>query len=231
MRKNLLCMRLGLPTNARLWRQRLVTVTNKAAVTTGTTTATKTTLARHLHCPTSTSLRTRYGTTSVYVVPVVAPGTSALSIPLPTGRLPALAPQSGSQKPCISSDYSTQPSLLPAHAYDYYTITARSSPALLTPPKTGPHVFVPARVSNYNANSSSPSLLTLRNLNVFQVQSSLFHQPASLRSFSMSTSTMTAIKLDGTAIAKSIREKLAAEVVEKQKLNPQYQPCLKIIQG
>ncbi|KAI3342171.1 formate--tetrahydrofolate ligase-domain-containing protein [Ustulina deusta] len=41
---------------------------------------------------------------------------------------------------------------------------------------------------------------------------------------------MTAIKLDGTAIAKSIREKLAAEVVEKQKLNPQYQPSLKIIQ-
>ncbi|KAI0974025.1 formate--tetrahydrofolate ligase-domain-containing protein [Xylaria arbuscula] len=41
---------------------------------------------------------------------------------------------------------------------------------------------------------------------------------------------MPAIKLDGTAIAKSIRERLAAEVVEKQKLNPQYQPSLKIIQ-
>jgi hypothetical protein len=42
---------------------------------------------------------------------------------------------------------------------------------------------------------------------------------------------MTAIKLDGTAIAKSIREKLAAEIVEKQKVNPKYQPSLKIIQG
>ncbi|GAP83205.2 putative formate-tetrahydrofolate ligase [Rosellinia necatrix] len=41
---------------------------------------------------------------------------------------------------------------------------------------------------------------------------------------------MTAIRIDGTAIAKSIREKLAAEVVEKQKLNPQYQPALRIIQ-
>ncbi|KAI1199692.1 formate--tetrahydrofolate ligase-domain-containing protein [Nemania serpens] len=41
---------------------------------------------------------------------------------------------------------------------------------------------------------------------------------------------MTAIKLDGTAIAKAIREKLAAEVVEKQKLNPQYQPSLRIVQ-
>ena len=42
---------------------------------------------------------------------------------------------------------------------------------------------------------------------------------------------MAATKLDGTAIAKKIRERLAAEVVEKQKTNPRYRPCLKIIQG
>jgi methylenetetrahydrofolate dehydrogenase (NADP+)/methenyltetrahydrofolate cyclohydrolase/formyltetrahydrofolate synthetase len=42
---------------------------------------------------------------------------------------------------------------------------------------------------------------------------------------------MTATKIDGTAIAKSIRERLAAEIVEKQKTNPRYQPCLKIVQG
>ncbi|KAH9906728.1 formate-tetrahydrofolate ligase [Xylariomycetidae sp. FL2044] len=41
---------------------------------------------------------------------------------------------------------------------------------------------------------------------------------------------MAATKLDGTAIAKKIRERLAAEIVEKQKVNPKYQPCLKIIQ-
>ncbi|KAH7011912.1 formate--tetrahydrofolate ligase-domain-containing protein [Ilyonectria destructans] len=41
---------------------------------------------------------------------------------------------------------------------------------------------------------------------------------------------MGAIKLDGTAIAKAIRERLGAEIVEKQKLNPRYKPCLKIIQ-
>ncbi|KAI1331803.1 formate--tetrahydrofolate ligase-domain-containing protein [Xylariaceae sp. FL0255] len=41
---------------------------------------------------------------------------------------------------------------------------------------------------------------------------------------------MTAVKLDGTAIAKAIRERLAAEVVEKQKINPKYRPSLKIIQ-
>lgn len=42
---------------------------------------------------------------------------------------------------------------------------------------------------------------------------------------------MVAAKLDGNAIAKSIREKLCAEVTEKQKLNPRFKPCLKIIQG
>ncbi|RBR22143.1 uncharacterized protein FIESC28_04648 [Fusarium coffeatum] len=41
---------------------------------------------------------------------------------------------------------------------------------------------------------------------------------------------MVATKLDGNAIAKSIREKLCAEVTEKQKLNPRFKPCLKIIQ-
>jgi hypothetical protein len=42
---------------------------------------------------------------------------------------------------------------------------------------------------------------------------------------------MVAQRLDGNAIAKSIRERIGAEIVEKQKLNPRYKPCLKIIQG
>lgn len=41
---------------------------------------------------------------------------------------------------------------------------------------------------------------------------------------------MSATKLDGTAIAKKIREKLAAKIADKQKSNPRFQPCLKIIQ-
>lgn len=51
------------------------------------------------------------------------------------------------------------------------------------------------------------------------------------RNFSSTTATMVATKIDGNAIAKSIRERLSAEVAAKQKLNPRYQPCLKIIQG
>ncbi|KAK8048896.1 formate--tetrahydrofolate ligase-domain-containing protein [Apiospora phragmitis] len=41
---------------------------------------------------------------------------------------------------------------------------------------------------------------------------------------------MTAMKLDGNAIAKKIRERLAGEVAKKQEINPRYKPCLKIIQ-
>ena len=42
---------------------------------------------------------------------------------------------------------------------------------------------------------------------------------------------MVATKLDGTAIAKSIRERLGTEIAEKQKLNPRFKPTLKIVQG
>ncbi|KAK5105561.1 tetrahydrofolate synthase [Lithohypha guttulata] len=41
---------------------------------------------------------------------------------------------------------------------------------------------------------------------------------------------MTGTKIDGTAIAKSIREKLHAQIEETQKSNPRFKPCLKIIQ-
>ncbi|KAK7517546.1 formate--tetrahydrofolate ligase-domain-containing protein [Phyllosticta citriasiana] len=41
---------------------------------------------------------------------------------------------------------------------------------------------------------------------------------------------MAAQKIDGNAIAKSIREKLNAEIHEKQQLNPRYKPALRIIQ-
>lgn len=41
---------------------------------------------------------------------------------------------------------------------------------------------------------------------------------------------MTATKIDGTAIAKSIRERLGAEIKKKQESNPRYKPSLKIVQ-
>ncbi|KAF2203177.1 FTHFS-domain-containing protein [Delitschia confertaspora ATCC 74209] len=41
---------------------------------------------------------------------------------------------------------------------------------------------------------------------------------------------MTATKIDGTAIAKSIREGLGQQIKKKQETNPRYKPSLKIIQ-
>jgi len=42
---------------------------------------------------------------------------------------------------------------------------------------------------------------------------------------------MTAQKIDGTAIAKGIRERLGAKINERQQQNPRYKPSLKIVQG
>lgn len=54
---------------------------------------------------------------------------------------------------------------------------------------------------------------------------------AASRSFHSSPVTMVAAKIDGNAIAKSIRERLHEEIREKQSSNPRYRPALRIIQG
>ena len=40
-----------------------------------------------------------------------------------------------------------------------------------------------------------------------------------------------ASKIDGTALAKRIREGLRQTIEETKKTNPRFRPCLKIIQG
>ena len=49
--------------------------------------------------------------------------------------------------------------------------------------------------------------------------------------FSSSSTTMAAKKIDGTAIAKSIRQRLHVGIETTQKTNPRFKPSLKIIQG
>lgn len=53
----------------------------------------------------------------------------------------------------------------------------------------------------------------------------------SSHSFSSSRPVMTAQKIDGTAIAKAIREKINASIHQRQQSNPRYKPSLVIIQG
>jgi hypothetical protein len=51
------------------------------------------------------------------------------------------------------------------------------------------------------------------------------------RTFSSTRGAMTATKIDGTAIAKAIRERIQKEIQDTQTVNPRYKPSLKIIQG
>lgn len=51
------------------------------------------------------------------------------------------------------------------------------------------------------------------------------------RYFSGSLRTMTAEKIDGTAIARGIRARLQEEIKKTQQTNPRYKPSLTIIQG
>ena len=51
------------------------------------------------------------------------------------------------------------------------------------------------------------------------------------RFFRSCTSVMAAQTIDGTAIAKSVRQRLHAEIQKAQQLNPRFKPTLRIIQG
>lgn len=42
---------------------------------------------------------------------------------------------------------------------------------------------------------------------------------------------MVAEKIDGTSIARSIRERINNDIAERQKINPRFKPSLSIIQG
>lgn len=96
------------------------------------------------------------------------------------------------------------------------------------PPRYRPSLYHPSASSPLN-RQATPFSSHLRSFSSAVSQSPDLNH----RSYSTPTSAaeMVATKLDGTAIAKAIRERLGAEIVEKQKLNPRYRPSLKIIQG
>lgn len=80
--------------------------------------------------------------------------------------------------------------------------------------------------------STSTSASTLFSASLYHSTSPLSNlHPRCFSSSSPAAAAMVATKLDGTAIAKAIREKIGAEIAERQKLNPRFKPCLKIIQG
>jgi hypothetical protein len=174
---------------------------------------------RH-HPHTGTSLSTR--------------GTAPSPIAAPSLSSHALCPPPGDFRLCESSASAvlagldrTAPHPIPAHHASLSSLSSLSynnrsndalnccsspSPAAVAAGSTPPLSFSPVHRALPSLSSSS----------VFTTQ----------RRHLISTArVMGAIKLDGTAIAKAIRERLGAEIAEKQRINPRYKPSLKIIQG
>lgn len=105
--------------------------------------------------------------------------------------------------------------------------------------------ILPSRCSLVDPKSSSHLTSSLHTLNLLTrsptctttTSSTPPHLPLSLnptltprRTFSTTPSTMAATKIDGTAIAKKIRERLNTEIAQKQAANPRYKPSLVILQ-
>ena len=78
-------------------------------------------------------------------------------------------------------------------------------------------------------NLASLILRTLRRFGAGLRSSPFLHSTARCRPFS-STTTMAA-KIDGTAIARRIRERINHDIARRQSSNPRFQPSLTIIQG
>lgn len=84
------------------------------------------------------------------------------------------------------------------------------------------------------AGFRSPGVAGIRHFHtsfVYRQQAAaIVHDHVDYHSFDPTTPAMTATKIDGTAIAKSIREKISKDIAEKQAKNPRYKPSLVIIQ-
>lgn len=137
---------------------------------------------------------------------------------------PTKTPLCGSRKACRSSSCQLP---FPAQEIDIRSsFTARLPQQNQRAPSTARAALAPLR-----SDHSGCTGLFSRSFSGSAHQLLSLSRASCRRDFSTSYPTMAATKLDGTAIAKKIRERLAAEIVEKQKSNPKYKPCLKIIQG
>jgi hypothetical protein len=109
------------------------------------------------------------------------------------------------------------PSSPPKHSYPFTAQTLlRLSPTSPIPPKSSPVFQLRHTRRTFSASSTARGPIQAKS-----------DQKALADRFAI----MAATKIDGTAIAKSIREKIGAEILEKQKSNPRYKPSLRIIQG
>ena len=128
------------------------------------------------------------------------------------------------QRHCSGRSFGSQAdrSRDPGNSGSAYTAT---KPTTVTPDQNStPITFLTFAIGHTTRrDSAQPVQKTPRHYARFPAQ-------ALSRPFSTSSGAMAA-KIDGTALAKRIRERLGAEIAEKHKANPRYEPYLKIIQG
>ncbi|KAL2045552.1 hypothetical protein N7G274_001980 [Stereocaulon virgatum] len=103
------------------------------------------------------------------------------------------------------------------------------------------HPYLPLDARTYLTRSGprspegiSPATCTSKHIPILQATSSLQEKSnqhtVGIRYISISARKMGAEKIDGTAIAKSIRERINAEIKKTQETNPRYKPSLTIVQ-
>lgn len=111
-------------------------------------------------------------------------------------------------------------------------------PGVTTTATTYPSSFGPAASARVAFALPSSTLAIVVRASSIVFSSANFLKPSIaprsrpfLRAFSSTQPAMVASNIDGTALAKKIRDSLRAKVADKQKTNPRFQPCLRIIQG
>lgn len=116
-----------------------------------------------------------------------------------------------------------------AAAARQFSAAATGSTPLFTTKRSSPPAAPPAPHCPASSTFSSRRPLLLASPSALLPLPFSAHRGTG-RFFSTTSAAMVATKLDGTAIAKSIRERIGREIAERQKLNPRYRPSLKIVQ-
>ena len=98
-----------------------------------------------------------------------------------------------------------------------------------SPPSSRSYLSQPSALSEPPATKRR---ITIRHLgpNSLRVSKSIARITQTRRQASSNSRTMAVEKIDGTAIARSIRERINAEIKQIQETNPRYKPSLTIVQ-
>ncbi|KAK3383959.1 hypothetical protein B0T24DRAFT_70576 [Lasiosphaeria ovina] len=115
------------------------------------------------------------------------------------------------------------------HAGNHHHCCTKAASLFLRPATSKSPASAGSHVLGSRCRSLSYPARATRNFSSSSISSS--HCPGTAEvPHALGVGAMAAIKIDGTAIAKRIRERLRNEIAQKKQANPRYQPSLRIIQ-